>query len=61
MVAKKNFQIVQLFFAKKDAFAPDGGRKVTVREMKELSAAERCELANLAVKELPEVEMEIAS
>jgi len=37
---------IKLFFEK------DGGRKVTVQELKDLSQADRQELAELAAKEL---------
>lgn len=49
---KKGFQLIQIFFARKDAIAPNGGMKVGVSEMKDIPKEEREELAQLCAEEL---------
>lgn len=49
---KKGFQLIQIFFARKDAITPNGGAKVGVGEMKDLPKEDRKELAQLCAEEL---------
>ena len=43
---------LRTFFHRTDQFAPEGGRKIEMQELKDLTKAERDELGELAAKEL---------
>lgn len=43
---------IKTFFERKDAIAPNGGKRVTMKELKDLSSEARHELADLAREEL---------
>lgn len=45
---------IKQYFEKVDAFAPNGGQKVSMDELKQLSKEERDELGKLIVKETGE-------
>lgn len=50
----KRMTAIKTFFERADRISPEGGRKITMDELKALNSDERAELAILAARELGE-------